>query len=393
MRTWAEISLDAIKNNISEVRRITEPSAKVYAVVKADAYGHGVFQSSKVMLQNGADGLCVAFSDEAVQLRMSGIDAPILILGYTPKEEMERVVEHDIMPTVFDLDSAKNLSREAERQNKTVRIHIKIDTGMSRVGFVFCEDEEVNKKTEETIAEIAKLPNIFIEGAFTHFASSDEKDRAFTDLQFGRFCSLMKRLEAAGINIPTKHVCNSAGIIQFPEMHLDMVRAGIVLYGCYPSDEVDKSKINLMPAMQLKAKITNVKEVAAGVPVSYGRTYTTSAPTKIATVPIGYADGFSRILSGKAKMIAGGKIYPVIGRICMDQCMIDVTGVNNISVGDEAVIFGKAGNSEITVSSVAEQMGTINYELLCLIGKRVPRVYIESGKTVAEENWLLKSIE
>ncbi len=393
MRTWAEINLDALKNNISEIRRVPEKSAQVYAEVHAVADGHRFLQSSKVLLKNGADGLCVAFTDEAVQLRANGINAPILILGYTPEEDAEKIVQYDIMPNVFDTASAKRLSVEAARQNKTVKIHIKIDTGMTRVGFPYNEDAETNRRTLETILEISKLPNILIEGIFTHFASADESDRAYTDLQFGRFTALCGELEAAGVSVPVKHVCNSAGIIQFPEMHLDMVRAGIILYGCYPSDEVDKSKINLMPVMQLKAQITNVREVAGGVPISYGRTYTTPAPAKIATVPIGYADGFSRTLSGRASMLAGGKLAPVIGRICMDQCMIDVTGVNNINVGDEAVIFGSAGGSEITVDDVAEQMGTINYEILCLIGKRVPRVYVSSGKTVAEENWLLGNLE
>jgi len=227
-----------------------------------------------------------------------------------------------------------------------------------------------------------------VEGIFTHFASADEKDPAFTQLQFKRFMTLCDNLEKSGMHIPVKHVCNSAGIIQYPEMHLDMVRPGIILYGLYPSDEVDKNKLNLKPAMQLKAVITHIKEVAPNTPVSYGRVYTTSKKSIIATVPIGYADGYSRLLTGKAKMIVNGCVVPVIGRICMDQCMIDVTAAGKTAVGDEVVIFGSNQGKSIPVEDIAEAMGTINYEVLCVIGKRIPRVYIQNGKIVEVLNYL-----
>lgn len=383
-RAWAEVSLDAIANNIHEIRRITNPNAKIMATVKADAYGHGFLEAAKTLIENGADCLAVAALQEAKQLRSRGIRVPILILGGLMDDDCEDLIDFDIIPAVFSYDFAKTLSYAAEKKDKIVKIHIKIDTGMTRVGFVAGDAD--NTAVADEIEKISRLPYIEIDGIFSHFARSDEKDDTFTRKQFSRFMDVCSKLSNRGINVGTRHICNSAGIMMYPEMHLDMVRAGIILYGLYPSDEVDKSKINLMPAMTLKAAVTLVKEVAPGREVSYGSTYITDRPTKIATVSIGYADGYLRGLSGRAKMIADGRRVDVIGRICMDQCMIDVTNVNNINAGDEVIIFG---DSLVTADDIAEWLGTINYEVVCVIGRRIPRIYTSGGKAVKVLNYLL----
>lgn len=388
-RAWAEINLDAVKNNILEIKKILKPETKILGVVKADAYGHGFLEVSKVLIENGADSLGVAFIDEAIQLRDCGIDKPILILGQTPAEYSAILVERDIIPTVFNKELAEAVSREAVKQNKTAKIHIKIDTGMTRIGFLYNDDEKINENTVECIKEIAALDNIELDGMFTHFASADEEDMEYTKKQYGRFTELANCLENLGIHIPTKHVCNSAATIQCPDMHLDMVRPGIILYGLYPSDEVDKNKLNLIPAMQFKACITHIKEIEAGTTISYGRTFKAERNMRIATIPIGYADGFTRLLSNNAEVLVGGKRAKVVGRICMDQCMIDVTNVNNVNVGDEVVIFGKMGNEVLPVDNISDAIGTINYEMLCIIGKRIPRVYMQDGKIAHVLNYLL----
>ncbi len=383
-RAWAEVNLDAIANNIHEIRRITNPHAKIMATVKADAYGHGFLEVVKTLIENGADCLAVAALQEAKQLRSRGIQVPILILGGLMDDACEDLVDFDVIPAVFSYEFAKALSYVGEKKDKIVKVHIKIDTGMTRVGFVAGDGD--NTAIVDEIEKISKLPYIEIDGIFSHFACADEADEEFTRRQFARFTDVCEKLTARGVNIGTRHICNSAGIMMYPEMHLDMVRAGIILYGLYPSDEVDKSKINLIPAMTLKATITLVKEVSKGREVSYGKTYITDKPTKIATVPIGYADGYLRGLSGRSKMIAGGQLVDVIGRICMDQCMIDVTNVNNINAGDEVIIFG---DSLVTADDLAEWLGTINYEVVCVIGRRIPRIYTSGGKAVKVLNYLL----
>ena len=390
-RAWAEISLDAIENNIKEIRRYVRPSAQILGVVKADAYGHGYLEVAKTLLENGADALAVAFIDEAIQLRECGITSPILILGHTPNEYSSELVGREIIPSCFSYELAECISRSAVKQQKQAKIHIKVDTGMSRVGFRYCEDEEINQETFATILKIAELPNIEINGIFMHFAIADDDDDEYTYLQYHRFLALCSRLKEAGLDIPVKHCCNSAALMRFPEMHMDMVRPGIILYGQMPSDYVDKHcpVLHLEPAMQFKARITNVKEVPAGVSVSYGRKFRTSGITKIATIPVGYADGYSRILSGKAKVLVHGKLCDVVGNICMDQCMIDVSHVNNIAIGDGVILFGRSDDIELPVESLAEKMGTINYEILCVIGKRIPRVYFKGGRVEEVHNYLL----
>ena len=379
-RVWAEINLDAIAHNMRAIRDITNKSAKIMAVVKADAYGHGFLEVTKTLLENGADYLAVALVEEALQLRKNNIDVPILVLGGVSYEAVGEMIENDIMPSVFSYEFAKIISDAAVKMGKTAKIHIKIDTGMSRIGF-FAENED----TINEIEKIYNLPSIQIDGIFSHFACSDEKDTSYTHKQFDLFMKVCSELEKRNINIPIKHICNSAGIMMYPEMHLDMVRPGIILYGLYPSDDVDKSKLDLIPAMSVKADVTHVKNTPAERGVSYGKTYITDKTTKIATVPVGYADGYSRLLSGKAEMYVNGENAKVIGRICMDQCMIDVTNVKNINIGDEVTIFGA---DTITADDVANWIGTINYEIICMIGKRVPRIYISDGKAVKVLNYL-----
>ena len=383
-RTWAEVDLDAIAHNMREIRKITDKNAQIMAVVKADAYGHGFLETAKTLLDNGADRLAVAVLQEGKQLRSRGVDVPILILGASSPDDAEDLINFEITPNVFDLEFAKALSYEAEKKEKVTKVHIKLDTGMTRIGFV--ADDGDNSKIIDEILQVSKLPYIEIEGIFSHFSTSDEFDREYTLMQFRRFMSVVNALEERGLHIPIRHICNSAGIMMYPEMHLDMVRPGVILYGMYPSDEVDKSRLDLIPAMTLKSRITLVKEVESGRGVSYGKEYITDRNTKIATVPIGYADGYLRRIAEKGCMMVHGEKAPIIGRICMDQCMIDVTNVHNIDKGDEAIIFGREG---ITIDTLAEWLETINYEVACVIGKRIPRIYTKNGKAVKVLNYLL----
>jgi alanine racemase len=383
-RAWAEINLDSIAHNVREIRRITNKRSEIMGVVKADAYGHGVMGVVRTLLDNGVTSLAVSMLDEAIQLRNYGIGVPILILSYTDPVRAEEIVLNNVTQTVFSHDLARALSDAAMKLGKKVKIHIKIDTGMTRVGFM------PGYSAVKNVVEISKLPGIIVEGLFTHFASADEKDRSYTDMQFERFMSICNELSRIGVHIPVKHVCNSAGVMEYPEMHLDMVRTGIIMYGLYPSEEVDKGKINLKPAMTLKANIVLVKDVEKDTCVSYGRIFKTSRESKIATIPIGYADGYTRLLNSKARVLINGEYAPVIGRICMDQCMADITDLGSeVRVGDEAVIFGKQGKNEITVEEVAANIGTINYEVVCIIGKRIPRVYLKDGMISDVLNYLV----
>ena len=371
-RAWAEIDLDAIENNIKEIRRHVGDKPKIMGVVKADGYGHGYLEVAKTLLENGADSLGVAFLDEAIQLRLCGIDTPILILGNTPSKYAEELIENDIMPNCYTKELAVAMSNAGAKLNKAGKI---------------------NKQTVDEIIEISKLPYLEIDGLFTHFAIADDDDDEYTMLQYNRFNTLCSRIREAGVKVPLCHCCNSAALMRFPEFHMDMVRPGIILYGLMPSDFVSKDILNLKPAMSLKAQITNIKTVEKGTSVSYGRKFKTkNNETKIATVPIGYADGYSRILSDKTEMIVKGKKCKQVGNICMDQCMIDVTDVNNINIGDEVILFGKSSEgAEIPIEDIASIMGTINYEILCVIGKRIPRVYMRGGKVADVHNYLLDS--
>lgn len=371
--TWAEIDLDAIAHNMRELRRIAKPEAKICAVVKANAYGHGAVPVSRKVLAAGADFLGVAVLSEALQLRRAGIDAPILILGYTPPEQAEEVVKYDLSQTVFQWEVARALSDAACRLGKKAKIHVKIDTGMGRIGFL---------PGEEAVAEIKKiaaLPHLHLEGIFTHFAMADACDKTFTYRQLKIFLELIKRLDQEGIVFSFRHAANSAALIDLPETHLDMVRPGIALYGLYPSPEVKREKVELVPAMTVKSRIIQVKKVPPGTPVSYGCTWRAPRPTVVATLPVGYADGYTRLLSGKGEVLVKGKRVPVIGRICMDQCMIDVTDVPGVKQGEEVLIFGRDAWGTLPVEELAAKIGTINYEIVCMLGERVPRYYREKN--------------
>jgi len=383
-RAWAEVNLDCIEHNIKEIKRYVGKKTSVMAVVKADAYGHGVMQTAKTLLNNGADCLAVSMLDEALQLRNNGIEAPILVLSYTDPKRADEIVINNITQTIFSHDLAIALSDASERLGKRVKIHIKIDTGMTRVGFM------PGYSAVKNVVQISQLPGLILEGLYTHFASADETDKTYTKMQFEKFTSIWNELNRIGIFIPIKHVANSAAIIDCPEMHLNMVRPGVILYGLYPSSDVNRAAINLKPAMTLKANVILVKAVEKNISISYGRIFTTKRESKIATLPIGYADGYSRTLSEKARVLINGEYANVVGRICMDQCMIDVTDIkHNVLTGDEVVLFGAQKDKSISIEEISEKTGTINYETVCIIGKRIPRVYLSGGKISKIHNYLI----
>lgn len=383
-RTFAVVDLDAAAFNMREISSWVNADTQIMAVVKADAYGHGVLPLSKVFLENGADRLAVAFIEEGIQLRKAGISAPIMLLGYTDRNLADSLLEYDIIPTVFDIETAKAFSAAAQKKRKKMKIHIKLDTGMTRIGF-FCNINEDKQKVKQSILEIAKLPMLEIEGLFTHFSTADESEDCYTKMQFQLFTDVADELEKLGLHIPLKHVCNSAAAFLYPEMHLDMIRPGIIQYGMPPSDYLAEQKLNIKPVMTLKSKIARIQEVPAGTYLGYGNTFQTKKKSKIATIPIGYADGYLRTLSNRASVWVNEKFCPVLGRICMDQCMIDVTNVNNISAGDFVTVFGQ----ENSVHELAKIADTISYELLCAVGKRVPRVYVQNNQVTEVVNPLL----
>ncbi|SFH09141.1 alanine racemase [Desulfotomaculum arcticum] len=365
---WAEVDLSAIAHNIQEIRSLLEPGTRLMAIVKADGYGHGALPVAVTALQNGAQRLGVAIAEEGIALRSAGVTVPILILGYTPAEMAEPVVQYGLTPTVYSLDTARALSRAAQKMGKTASVHLKIETGMGRLGITPGEASEL-------AASIAALPGLAIEGLFSHLASADSADKAYASLQRTRFNEAVQSMESSGLRIPIRHLANSAAILDLPDYQLDMVRAGIIIYGLWPSEEVNKV-IDLRPAMQLKARVSHVKQLPRGYSISYGCTYTTDRDSTIATVPLGYADGWSRLLSPKARVLVNGCFAPVVGRICMDQFMIDVSDIPGVEVGSEVVLFGRQGDQVLPVEKVAEAMGTINYEVVCMISKRVPRCYV-----------------
>ena len=377
----AEVDLDKIEYNIKNIVKISK-GKEVIAVVKADAYGHGALDLVPVLLENGVKRLAVAVITEAIELRHNKIDAPIMILGFTPLDFSSEMVEYNIEQTVYDLDYAIELSKFAVSNNAKIKVHIALDTGMGRIGFI--PDEDSLKK----VKQICKLEGLEVIGLFTHFSTSDEKDKEYTYMQLKKIKDFNDSLIAAGINIPLKHVSNSGAIIDMPETFMDAVRAGIILYGYYPSDEVDKKNLDLKPALTLKTKVCHVKELEEGMYVSYGRTYKTEKKTIIATLPIGYADGYSRALSNNGKVIINGHFANIVGRVCMDQCMVDVTDIPNVKVSDEVILLGEQGDLKYNADDMAKDLGTINYEVLCMIKQRIPRVYIRNGRVQNVRNYL-----
>lgn len=379
-RVEARINLDAICNNIDEVRRNINDNTKIMAVIKADGYGHGAVALATA-LKDKVDAYGIAIIEEGIELRLAGFEKPILILGFTPHQQYEDLLTYDISQTVFQYDMAKKLSDIAVSLGKKAKIHIKVDTGMTRIGF---------KDTGESIQiikEISILPNLIIEGLFTHFACADESDKTSVRKQLSRFLLFADKLEKEGIHIPVKHVSNSASIIDLPEANLDMVRSGIVTYGMYPSDEVNKNSLMLQPALTLKSNVVYVKEVEAGTGISYNSTYITDHDSVIATIPVGYADGYPRQLSSKGRVLIHGKSAPIVGRVCMDQFMVDVTNIPDVIEGDMVTLIGQDGDESISIEEVANLVGSFNYELVCDIGKRVPRVYYKEGKKVGTADY------
>lgn len=379
-RTWAEISLNAIEHNYNVIRNKVADDTKVCCVIKADGYGHGAVELSQVYEKLGADYFAVSNIDEGIEIRKSGSKLPIVILGYTPVSEAENLAEYDISQAVFSLEYAKELSEKCVEEDCTCKMHIKVDSGMSRIGFM-CQEFPRDEYSIEEICEACCLPNLEVEGLFTHFCVSDEdaEGREFTNKQYENFIHVRDSLKKRGVDISVVHCSNSGAIEDYPETCCDMVRAGIILYGLAPSSKL-ADRLDLVPAMTLKTVVAFVKEVQKGATISYGRTFTADRKMKIATVPIGYADGFIRQNAKDGYMMVNGKKAKIVGRICMDQTMLDVTDIEDVKTGDEVVVFGTGENGEPTADSLAENTGTINYETVCLVGKRVPRIYIKDGK-------------
>lgn len=369
-RVRADIDLDAVLYNMESMHKKLKPGTKIAAVVKADGYGHGAVEISRV-LENLPYlwGYAVATSNEAMQLVEAGRNKPIIILGLSFPEQFEEIVENDLRPAVCTYETAQALSDIAAEKNKVCRIHIKVDTGMSRIGF------QVTPESADMVARISKLPNIMIEGIFTHFARADESSKAPAYEQFKQFEKMIAMVEEKGVQIPLKHCSNSAGIVEIPECNMDMVRAGITLYGLWPSEEVDKTKISLKPVMSLRSRVAYVKELLPGRQISYGGTFTVKKKMTVATVPVGYGDGYARGLSNKGWVLIKGQKAPICGRVCMDQCMVDVTDIPGVKIGDTVTLLGKDADEEITMEQLGELSGRFNYEFACLITPRVPRIY------------------
>ncbi len=373
--TWTEISLNAIYDNTQTFKKNISKRTKLMAVVKADGYGHGAIEVSHAAIKAGADYLGVAILDEALALREAGITTPILVLGYTPPRSIEKAIDSNISLTVYSSEVLTEIISISRKLNKTTNIHLKVDTGMGRVGVT----------TKEALLSLALMAqdttHVHLEGLFTHFANADSNDQTYTNQQFYTFKKFISYLEEHHIQIPIKHCCNSAATICHSNMHLDMVRVGISLYGLLPSKDINHSAFPLKQAMHFKTKVSAIKQISGGKVISYGCTYLAQKRTNIATIPVGYADGLSRLLSNKGNVLIKNQRVPIVGRICMDQTMLDVTRIHSIDTETEVTIFGGSKEAFISIDEVAEQMGTINYEVVCLIGKRVPRVYINTTQT------------
>jgi alanine racemase len=378
---WAEIDLEAIAHNVRELRRITDPGADLMAVVKANAYGHGVIDVTRKALENGADSLGVARIEEGIELRKAGFNESVLIFGYTPPALAHKLIGFDLTQTVWSFNTAQALSHVAVSSNKQIKIHLKIDTGMGRLGLL--PDCRRPPGTEQNLMgnaireaeSISSLAGLKLEGVYTHFATADSSDKSYAGKQFEIFLDFLNELRRVGMNPPLCHAANSAAIIDMPETHLDLVRAGIAIYGLYPSHEVNKRRIALKPAMTLKSKVVHLKKVLPGFNVSYGCTYQTPKSTTIASIPVGYADGFNRLLSSRGHMLVRGRRAPIVGRVCMDQTMLDVGHIPDVDLEDEVVIFGRQGYESISVDEIAATLNTINYEIVSALTARVPRIY------------------
>ena len=381
-RVYAGIDLDALRYNMESMHKNIKEGTKIAAVIKADAYGHGALTVAKTIEDLPyVWGFAVATADEAEMLIADGRKKPILILGISFPEHYELIVEKEIRPAICEYESAKALSDIAVRKNKTCHIHIKIDTGMSRIGL------QVTEESADLVAKIAQLPGIEIEGIFTHFAQADEYDKTPTQKQIALFQKMIRMLEERNVKIPIHHCSNSAGIVEIPEANMDMVRAGITLYGLWPSEEVDQNSLDLKPVMELKTHVAYVKDLEAGRAISYGGTFITKRDSRIATIPVGYADGYCRGLSNTGSVLIHGKRAPICGRVCMDQFMVDVTDIPDVKIGDEVTLIGRDGDEVITMEEVGSLSGRFNYEFVCVLGKRIPRVFYRDGKRIASQEY------
>lgn len=384
--------MDAAGHNYKEIVKQLSPGTRVCCVVKADGYGHGAVELAREYERLGADWFAVSNLEEAVQLRDGGLKLPILVLGYTPPDMARQICRLNIAQAVLSYDYGVALSMAAEREGLTVRTHIKVDTGMSRIGFMY-QDEERDEAALDEIEEICRLPGLVPEGIFTHFAVADEGEdgREFTIRQFDIFCKAVEYLRERGVTFRIRHCANSGAILDYPQMQLDMVRPGIILYGLNPSASV-RNQLDLQPVMELKSVLSLVKTIPAHTTVSYGRKFTTNGETVIGTVPVGYADGYPRSLYRLASVLVRGKKARIIGRVCMDQLMVDLTRVPGAREGDEVTLFGRDAKAEITVDQLAKYNHTIHYEIICGISKRVPRLYLREGRPVGRLDYICETL-
>lgn len=377
-RIYAKINLDAVSYNMHSIEEKLSGHTGIIAVVKADGYGHGACEIAKEIEPfSKLFGFAAATADEALSLKKCGVQKPVLILGYTFSEDYEELLRNQIRPTVYSYEMAQNYAKAAQKTQTTARLHIKIDTGMSRIGY------QVTEASADEIAEIAKLPGIKIEGAFTHFARADEKDKSHTHKQIQKFQEMMEMLQARGVIIPLKHCSNSAGIAEIPEANMDLVRAGIILYGLWPSEEVDPNSISLKPVMELKSRIVHIKTLEPGRAVSYGGTYLLKEPRTIATVPAGYADGYPRSLSQRGYVLIHGKKAPILGRVCMDQFMVDITDIQEAKLLDTVTLLGEDEGSVLSMEELGKLSGRFNYEFACDVGKRIPRIFYKKNEPIS----------
>lgn len=379
-RIFATVDLDAVAGNMESMKRKLTPETKMIGVVKADGYGHGSVPIARA-IDSYVEAYAVATAEEALLLRRHGITKPVLILGPVHKSWYGELIDNKIRPAVFTMEQAEALSEQALLKKTTADLHLAVDTGMSRIGL------DADERGVDLAVRICSLPGIHAEGIFTHFARADESDKTSAQAQLERYLDFVRSIEQRGIEIPVKHCANSAAIIDMPEADLGWVRAGISIYGMYPSDQVDKTKVALRPAMGLKSFITYVKTVEAGREVSYGGTFKTDYTMRIATIPAGYGDGYPRNLSGKGYVLIRGKIAPILGRVCMDQMMVDVTEIEGAEADTEVTLIGREGDREILVEDLAEWGGGFHYEIVCDIGKRVPRVYLSGGKVAGTKDY------
>ncbi|MCF6154709.1 MAG: alanine racemase [Candidatus Brocadia sp.] len=366
--TWVEIDLNALGHNVLAIKKRVGPQVKIMGIVKADAYGHGDYEVCRVLLNHGVEMLGIAILEEGIQLRDKGIQAPLLLFGGIFEDQIDAIIQYNLTPTVYDLKLAEVLSKKAHYYNKIVNVHVYVDTGMGSIGVK-------HDMAVKFVKSLQDMKNLFIGGIYTHCSSSDEKNSEYTNLQIKRFRDVLTTLDAIKIHIPLRHMANSGAIISYPDAYFTIVRPGLSLYGLYPSEDIPKD-IGITPVMSFKTRVVHIKDMQSGDVVGYGRTYRITKPTRVATLPFGYNDGYNRLLSGQGKVIIRGIKAPIVGRVCMDQCFVDVSHIKDISVGDEVVVYGSQGQKTISIESVAKQLNTIPYEITCAVSKRVPRVYI-----------------